>query len=106
MASRGKEAVNGILLMTLHSNFPLLFYFFYYLPHSSIKPKAIQFGICRVVPPEGWRNTTQVDFKSKKKFATKLQRMSLMQEGRSMGDGNFYDAQQYEKMANDFRQSW
>mmetsp|Transcript_39100 Transcript_39100/g.66538 ORF Transcript_39100/g.66538 Transcript_39100/m.66538 type:complete len:574 (+) Transcript_39100:97-1818(+) len=73
---------------------------------SSIKPHAQRFGICRVVPPEGWDNPTQVDFNSKKKFATKLQRMSLMQEGRAMGDGQFYDAKQYEKMADEFRQSW
>ena len=56
---------------------------------SSIMPRAIRFGICRIVPPEGWTNPTQVDFESKKKFATKLQRMSLMQEGRAMGDGQF-----------------
>jgi len=73
---------------------------------SSIMPRAIRFGICRVVPPEGWENPTQVDFDSKKKFATKLQRMSLMQEGRAMGDGQFYNVRQYEKMADEFRAKW
>jgi cell fate regulator YaaT (PSP1 superfamily) len=69
-------------------------------------PRAVRFGICRIVPPEGWENPTQVDFESKKKFATKLQRMSLMQEGRSMGDGQFYNVRQYEKMADEFRTKW
>jgi hypothetical protein len=73
---------------------------------SSIMPRAIRFGICRIVPPEGWENPNQVDFDSKKKFATKLQRMSLMQEGRAMGDGQFYNVRQYEKMADDFRAKW
>lgn len=73
---------------------------------SSIMPRAIRFGICRIVPPEGWENPTQVDFDSKKKFATKLQRMSLMQEGRAMGDGQFYNVRQYEKMADEFRAKW
>jgi hypothetical protein len=73
---------------------------------SSIMPRAIRFGICRIVPPEGWTNPTQVDFESKKKFATKLQRMSLMQEGRAMGDGQFYNVRQYEKMADEFRTKW
>jgi hypothetical protein len=49
------------------------------LSFESIKKHAVRFGICRVVPPEGWANPNQVDFNSKKKFATKLQRMSLMQ---------------------------
>jgi hypothetical protein len=52
---------------------------FSFLVASSIKPQAVRFGICRVVPPEGWANPTQVDFDSKKKFETKLQRMNLMQ---------------------------
>ena len=73
---------------------------------SSIMPRAIRFGICRIVPPEGWENPNQVDFDSKKKFATKLQRMSLMQEGRAMGDGQFYNVRQYEKMADEFRAKW
>ena len=73
---------------------------------SMIKPKALRYGICRIVPPKGWANPTQVDFESKKKFATKLQRMALMQEGRAMGDGQFYNVRQYEKMAEEFRQKW
>ena len=67
---------------------------------------AVGFGICRIVPPEGWANPTQVDFTSAKKFATKLQRMSLMQEGRAMGDGKFYSAREYEDMAHEFRERW
>mmetsp|Transcript_32656 Transcript_32656/g.73723 ORF Transcript_32656/g.73723 Transcript_32656/m.73723 type:complete len:541 (+) Transcript_32656:516-2138(+) len=73
---------------------------------SSIKATAVHFGICRIVPPEGWQNPTQVDYESKKKFATKLQRMSLMQDGRAMGDGHFYDVRQYEEMANEFHRKW
>ena len=72
----------------------------------SIKPQALRFGICKVVPPPGWKNPTQVDFASSKPFATKLQRMNLMQEGRAMGDGKFYNVQQYREMADEFRKNW
>ena len=67
---------------------------------------ALGYGICRIVPPAGWKPITQVDFDSKRKFATKLQRMNLMQEGRAMGDGKFYDVRQYEAMANEFKRNW
>ena len=43
---------------------------------------------------------------SRKQFATKLQRMNLMQEGRAMGDGKFYTVHQYRAMANEFRKNW
>lgn len=84
------------------------------------------------MPPEGWENPTQFEVDSTKKFATKLQRMSTMGEGRAMGDGNFFTYvrfvfvivvtsfkivqifienpairfRQYEKRANDFREEW
>jgi hypothetical protein len=32
--------------------------------------------------------------------------MNAMQEGRSMGDGDFYTIQEYEKMANKFHNEW
>mmetsp|Transcript_36608 Transcript_36608/g.47271 ORF Transcript_36608/g.47271 Transcript_36608/m.47271 type:complete len:663 (-) Transcript_36608:454-2442(-) len=73
---------------------------------AKIKSQAIQFGICRIIPPEGWKYPTQIDTKSTKKFATKLQRMNLMQEGRAMGDGSFYTLNEYEKMANNFKDEW
>ena len=47
-----------------------------------------------------------MDYSSPKKFATKLQRMNLMQEGRAMGDGKFYNVQQYREMADEFRKNW
>ncbi len=59
-----------------------------------------------MVPPPGWQQPTQVDYSSPKKFATKLQRMNLMQEGRAMGDGKFYNVQQYREMADEFRKNW
>jgi len=73
---------------------------------NSIAPQASQHGICRIVPPEGWRNPTQVDLKSTKLFQTKLQRMSLMQEGRAMGEGQEYGASSYKRMADEFRTNW
>ena len=71
-----------------------------------IKSQAIEFGICRIIPPEGWKNLSQIDTDSTKKFATKLQRMNLMQEGRAMGDGAFYTLKEYEQMANNFKDEW
>ena len=37
---------------------------------------------------------------------TKLQRMSLMQEGRAMGEGQEYNASSYKRMADEFRTNW
>ena len=37
---------------------------------------------------------------------TKLQRMSLMQEGRAMGEGQEYSASSYKRMADEFRTNW
>lgn len=71
-----------------------------------ITPEASKFGICRIVPPEGWANPTQFDFASPRRFPTKLQRMNLMQEGRSMADGQFYNAREYKVMADGFKAAW
>jgi len=73
---------------------------------ASITPVASRYGICKIKPPDGWRNPTSLDFKSHERFATKLQRMILMQEGRAMGDGKRYNLKEYEEMAGDFAKKW
>jgi len=43
---------------------------------------------------------------SQNTFATKLQKLSVMQEGKTMGEGKAYNPRQYERMADQFRLSW
>jgi len=73
---------------------------------ASIKPRAVQYGICRIVPPKNWNNPTQVDFASQRTMPTKLQKMNAMQEGRAMGEGKRYTPQQYRAMADEFHKNW
>lgn len=48
----------------------------------------------------------QISKDNNKKFATKLQKMNAMQEGRPMGDGDFYNILEYETMSNEFKTNW
>ena len=41
---------------------------------ASIRREAEPFGICKIVPPKGWKVECAVDWNSSKKFATKRQR--------------------------------
>ena len=41
---------------------------------ASIRREAEPFGICKIVPPRGWKVECAVDWNSTKKFATKRQR--------------------------------
>ena len=43
---------------------------------TAIQPEAEAYGICKIVPPEGWNPPMSVDMTSKKKFETKRQEVS------------------------------
>ena len=55
------------------------------MPHSvtrrdSIQAEAEPYGICKIVPPEGWHKAQcQVDLNSPKTFPTKRQRIDTLQ---------------------------
>mmetsp|Transcript_19738 Transcript_19738/g.30443 ORF Transcript_19738/g.30443 Transcript_19738/m.30443 type:complete len:768 (-) Transcript_19738:107-2410(-) len=73
---------------------------------EKIKPQAEKYGICKIVPPKGWNPPFCVDMSSDQKFQTKEQLLWRLQEGISFGDGEEYNARDYQQMASEKAQSW
>lgn len=73
---------------------------------EKIRPMAQKYGICKIVPPDGWNPPFSVDMKSKKEFQTKEQLLHRIQEGISFGDGEEYSAAAYLKMAIQTSREW
>jgi len=73
---------------------------------ESIKPIAEKYGICKIVPPKGWNPPFCVDMKSSQKFQTKEQLLWRLQEGISFGDGEEYNASDYQNMASEKAKTW
>ena len=69
---------------------------------ASIRREAEPFGICKIVPPKGWKVECAVDWNSTKKFATKWQRLPELGEGQPFGDGREYTLEEYQRMADEF----
>ena len=69
---------------------------------ASIRREAEPFGICKIVPPRGWKVESAVDWNSTKKFATKRQRLHELGEGQPFGDGREYTLEEYRRMADAF----
>jgi histone demethylase JARID1 len=69
---------------------------------ASIRKEAEAFGICKIVPPVGWKVDCAVDWSSQKKFATKRQRLHELGEGQPFGDGRNYTLEEYQRMAKAF----
>ena len=69
---------------------------------ASIRREAEPFGICKIVPPKGWKVECAVDWNSTKKFATKRQRLHELGEGQPFGDGREYTLEEYQRMADEF----
>ena len=69
---------------------------------ASIRREAEPFGICKIVPPRGWKVESAVDWNSTKKFATKRQRLHELGEGQPFGDGREYTLEEYQRMADEF----
>jgi len=67
---------------------------------EKIRPIAQQYGICKIVPPKGWNPPFCVDMDSQKKFQTKHQLLHRLQEGISFGDGEDYNARDYQNLAS------
>jgi len=57
---------------------------------DSIRAEAEPHGICKIVPPEGWKVPCAVDWTSPKRFNTKKQRVDNLGEALPFDDGNRY----------------
>ncbi|KAJ1450474.1 JmjC domain, hydroxylase-domain-containing protein [Pelagophyceae sp. CCMP2097] len=73
---------------------------------ESIRAAAEPFGICKIVPPEGWAPPCKVDGQSQKRFPTKKQRVDTLQESRPFADGRQFTLMEYQQMADKFLADW
>lgn len=73
---------------------------------EKIRPVAERYGICKIVPPDGWNPPCQVDRNTRKKFQTKRQLLHRLQEGISFDDGVDYTPKEYQRMASERTQEW
>lgn len=72
---------------------------------ASIRDKAEQYGICRIVPPASWKPPTERPPETRK-LETKFQEINAMSEGHFFGEGKLYTASEYEAMAKAFEKTW
>ena len=69
----------------------------------SIREEAEEYGICKIVPPEGWNPELAVDLNDNTiPMSTKKQVVHTLQEGKGFPDGCKYTLQSYRKMADAF----
>lgn len=66
---------------------------------DSIRPIAEKYGICKIVPPDGWNPPFCINMNLRKRFETKEQLLQKIQEGEEFGDGDEYCPVDYLKMA-------
>lgn len=72
-----------------------------------IRAQAEPYGICKIVPPNGWNPDSEKDIMcNSKKFPTKKQPINQLQEGQGFDDGNQYDMASYKQMADAFYKNW
>jgi hypothetical protein len=69
---------------------------------KSIEPACEEYGLARVVPPEGF-GPTSVDMSSKARFETKLQKLQALGEGTSFEDGRTFTVSSFRKQADKFK---
>lgn len=73
---------------------------------EKIRPVAEKYGICKIVPPEGWNPPFALNVDCPKKFQTKDQSIHRLQEGISFGDGQDYTVKEYQKYSSDWSKEW
>ena len=74
---------------------------------TRIAPLASIFGICKIVPPSGWRPPCSAAARalSTTKYKTRLQAVHTLSEGVPFPDGNLYTFSEYQAMADSFKQN-
>lgn len=74
---------------------------------ASIAPEASAWGICRIVPPDGWAPPSSVPARlaSQAKYKTRLQAVHSLSQGVPFPDGNIYSFAEYQAMAAAFKAS-
>ena len=78
---------------------------------ASIQVEAMKSGICKIVPPAGWKppDAREKSFngeRASKTFATKRQYLHRLEEGIYYPEGKRYNIAQYEEMANAFEAAY
>ncbi|KAJ0407651.1 hypothetical protein P43SY_010192 [Pythium insidiosum] len=74
---------------------------------ARIQPLAERTGICKIVPPRGWRPKFAVDLSNDSiRFETRLQNIHQLQEGVDYADGRMHSFRSYQASANAFRHVW
>lgn len=72
---------------------------------ASIAPEAVDFGICKIVPPKGWAPPSSLPTRlaSSVKCPTRKQKVHRVSEGLPFPDGREYTALEYREMAMAFK---
>ncbi|TMW60236.1 hypothetical protein Poli38472_000278 [Pythium oligandrum] len=74
---------------------------------ASIQQLAARTGICKIVPPPGWKPAFAIDFEgSNVQFETRLQNIHKLQEGVDYEDGRQHTFATYRAAADTFRKQW
>ncbi|GMI32202.1 hypothetical protein TrRE_jg2457, partial [Triparma retinervis] len=73
---------------------------------NKIRGEASKWGICKIVPPEGWSPPCEVDMNSKLEFETKKQLVNRLQEGMTFEEGEDYNPAAYQKYAGECATAW
>lgn len=72
----------------------------------SIKIECEAYGMCKIVPPEGWAPPFCVDFDNPLKFKTKEQKVHKLQEGGGFDDGPMCTMAEYRDLAEKASAEW
>eukprot|EP00629_Pelagomonadales_sp_RCC1024_P003224 CAMPEP_0119266428 /NCGR_PEP_ID=MMETSP1329-20130426/4916_1 /TAXON_ID=114041 /ORGANISM="Genus nov. species nov., Strain RCC1024" /LENGTH=507 /DNA_ID=CAMNT_0007266307 /DNA_START=264 /DNA_END=1787 /DNA_ORIENTATION=+ len=73
---------------------------------EAIRSEAEPYGICRVVPPEGWSMPCHVDWASQERFPTKRQRVDKLRASQPYGDGRQFTLREYKIMTDEYLRLW
>ncbi|TDH69385.1 hypothetical protein CCR75_002814 [Bremia lactucae] len=74
---------------------------------TSIEQEASRTGICKIVPPQGWKPPFAIDFEDERlRFSTRTQRIHELQEGHAYGDGRTHTFKSFRANAHAFRDKW
>ncbi|GBG80268.1 hypothetical protein CBR_g30634 [Chara braunii] len=71
---------------------------------SMIRPEAEKYGICKIIPPNGWRPPFCLDMSTR--FVTRRQRVHKLQEGEGFAMGKEYSVTEFKHMAKKIEAEW